>query len=69
MGAWLEIPMIEYYMMKRLVNKRNTRINRDVQIRRCELFVNIDPADIANLDDVMEAPLWECEVPMSDDGF
>ena len=30
---------------------------------------HIDYNDIANLADVKEVPLWECEIPGSDDGF
>ena len=34
-----------------------------------DLFVNFHPGDIANMNDVTEAPLWECEIPLSDDGY
>ena len=39
--------------------------------RRCrqEDFVNIDVTDLANLADVADAPLWEFEIPLTDDGF
>lgn len=69
MGAWLEFPEIDYYIQKRVTNKCRRTMNRDLHIRRCDLFVQYDPRDIANKNDVMEAPLWECEVPITPDGY
>ena len=45
--------------------------NRRGTIRRRfdDLLVYFDGNDIANLADVSDAPLWECEMPLTDDGF
>ena len=69
MGAWLEVPEIDSYMGRRLTNKSRYYRGRRIRKYHCDLYVNIHPGDIANMNDVTEVPLWECEIPLSDDGY
>ena len=70
MGAWLEIPDVEFWIERRC-HKRCTlkRTRRRRRQHIFDLFVQCEPGDVANMNDVLEAPLWECEIPLSDDGF
>ena len=49
------------------------RIGRNITTldRMSGLVSNIDCTDIANLDDLhgFGVPMWECEIPLTDDGF
>ena len=81
MGEWMTFPGAEDVIAERTSrfgvitryhsNGRRTKGN----MRICNLSgisglaANIDWEDIANLADVGDVPLWECEIPLSDDGF
>lgn len=71
MGAWLEMPDVEYWIKRRCYKRCYLGTNTPHSFRKAvfDLFVNIEPGDLANMNDVEEVPLWECEIPLSDDGF
>lgn len=65
MGAWLEVAEVEYYINKKMI----IRGRQKRRIENCDLFVHVYEGDFADMNDVKEASLWECEIPLSDDGF
>lgn len=76
MGEWMMIPGAE--MIEARINSyRPARRSRGSSYERrysgicvhSDLQVAFNSSDIANLADVIEAPLWECEIPLTDDGF
>ena len=74
MGEWLSHPEAENIIAERISRFRSFPNGRGWQYtgidRISGLASNFDYNDIANLDDVAEAPLWECELyPSTDDGF
>ena len=78
MGEWLMIPGAEEVLGNRISRfnyrrggHREMGRNRRGTIRRRfdDLLVYVDGNDFANLADVSDAPLWECEMPLTDDGF
>lgn len=75
MGEWLAVPGVDEVIAER-INRFHfgfwgRRMRRRPAHSRCsDLFVHIDERDIANLNDVTPlVPLWECEIPLTDDGF
>lgn len=75
MGEWMMLPEAEYVIAARITRFRSAQ-NRQRWTWKftgpdhlSSLVSNIDFNDIANLADVGDVPLWECEIPLSDDGF
>ena len=72
MGEWMMFPTAEEVIQRRANTNRWTEgYSRNFRRRNVpkDLQVHFDSNDIANLDDVKEAGLWDCEIPLSDDGF
>ena len=76
MGEWLVVPGVEEVLENRFSHDSYLRGARAGARRRRRRFNDIlvyfDGNDIANLADVSDAPLWECEMaemPLTDDGF
>ena len=70
MGEWLMIPETEEMIVVRINRFKYRRGRREKGPSRFhDLRVYFDGNDIANLADVSDEPLWECEVPLTDDGF
>ena len=67
MGAWLELPEVEWYIERRGL-RRSMRESGRQRLKYCDIRVQ-HTGDVANMNDVMDVPLWECEIPLSDDGF
>ena len=78
MGEWMMFPGADGVIAERVSRfgvPRPWWVRRGGTERICNLSVisgvlsNFDKTDVANLADVGDVPLWECEIPSSDDGF
>lgn len=74
MGEWMTIPGAEEAIAARInrfrLPRRRERHYSKIAVEY-DLLVFCPGRDTANLNDVGEAPLWECEMPWpdTDDGF
>lgn len=73
MGEWLTVPGAEQVIAERIARfsiRRNgcRRAGRRYRYSM-ETLVYFDESDVADLADVSEVPLWDCEMPWTDDGF
>ena len=76
MGEWLSHPWAENIIAERISRFGSIPRGRGWRVTGVDklsgLASNFDKNDIANMADVAEAPLWECELPRfpsTDDGF
>ena len=76
MGEWLVLPQAEDMIAARCVNIREVRRGGRMSNRRGSNLKYYDRyawpgIGAANLDDLedMDVPMWECEIPLTDDGF
>ena len=74
MGEWMMLPEAEYVIEQRIARfqsqtKKANRWRLTTPDNLSGIVSNIDFNDIANLADVGEVHLWECEIPRSDDGL
>ena len=76
MGEWMLLPQAELVIAERISRFKVKRAGsprhtwRTTGLDRISgLVSNVDWYDIANLADVANVPLWECELPDTDDGF
>lgn len=80
MGQWMLLPVAEDVIAGRInrfgVRARKRRagsIKWEMRISNLDdisgLISNVDPMDFANMADVADVPPWECEIPLTDDGF
>ena len=67
MGVWMTLPETESSIEERTSRfwavKRGWRMTGLDRISG--LVANFDRNDVANMADVCEVPLWECEVPLT----
>ena len=69
MGEWMMLPEAEDVIAERinrfqLPHRKGNWVLRTTGVDRISgLASNIDYNDIANMADVAETPLWECELP------
>lgn len=73
MGEWMTFPTAEKVLKVRVNRYWSGRRTNGTPFKctnlTLDLHVHFDGNDVANLHDVAEAGLWECEIPISDDGF
>ena len=75
MGEWMLLPQAELVIADRISRFKVDRPRRPWRTTGLDLIsglvpnVPYYPDDIANLADVADVALWECEVPDTDDGF
>ena len=78
MGVWLMLPQAEEVIAARCTFGKQIRRGGKVRTRggkrggTANYDMHVCRGDgVANLDDLkdMDVPMWECEIPLTDDGF